>query len=100
MVWRRSPHEPPPRPPRPPTPQLYRWASDALVGTCGAVPADDCSELYLDHAVSVHTGGADMADMRGGYARGGAAVRRFLQVMSQYAGTSDPPLAALAAQLL
>lgn len=88
----------PPAPLQPP--QLYRWASDVLVGTCGTYPGDDCSELYLSHAVSVHTGGADMGGLRGGFARGGAAVRRFLHVMAQYAAAADPPLGALAAQLL
>lgn len=75
--------------------QLHRWAADALVGACEAAPAEGCSRLWMDHAVSVHTDGARMADV----AAEGRQVQRFLQLMALYASALGLPLDQLAARL-
>lgn len=63
-----------------------------MVGEC----AGNCSTLWLDHAVSVHTEGGSMADFRA--ERGN--VQRFLQLMALYStSASATVLDALAAQL-
>lgn len=66
----------------------------SAASAAAAAPAARCSRLWLDHAVSVHTSGADMRD----YSAEGAQVQRFLQVMALYA-SSFAPLEALAARI-
>ena len=62
--------------------------------SAAAATAARCSRLWLDHAVSVHTAGADMRD----YSAEGAQVQRFLQVMALYAA-SFAPLEALTGRI-
>jgi hypothetical protein len=71
--------------------QVASWAADALTGACSG----NCSRLWLDSMVSVHTGGANMTD----YAAEGARVGAFLSLMSLYAA-AGPPLEELAQHLL
>lgn len=84
--------------PLPPPPQVANWAADAMVGACPPLtpaPATNCSRLWLDHTVSVHTGGANMTD----YGEGGARVARFLHLMALYASSFTPALEGLVGRL-
>ena len=69
-----------------------------MVGACPPLtpaPATNCSRLWLDHTVSVHTGGANMTD----YGEGGARVARFLHLMALYASSFTPALEGLVGRL-
>lgn len=72
--------------------QVASWAAAAMTG--GACTGN-CSRLWMDSMVSVHTGGANMTD----YAAEGARVGAFLSLMSLYAATG-PPLEELAQRLV
>jgi len=66
-----------------------------VTASISAGGGSNCSRLWMDHMVSVHTGGADMSN----YAAEAGNVQRFLGVMALLAGSFEPSLETLAARL-